>query len=486
MRVQLSRFDVSRAALKIALICAIASGSFVASVKAADLSTNSIKDPLPDTLTYAGITLYGVVDVNYTYQSKGMPFNSAYNTGVTYGIFGNPGAHGPISTLAESGLSQSFIGLRLEEPIAAGWSVVAKIEMGFNPLSGQLSDTCASSAQNNGTPLAEQTAHGDGPRCGQILNGPAYIGLSNDIYGTLTVGRQNTLDLDTIYNFDPFGLSYAFSAIGNLGSAGPGFGTAEGSRWDSAVKYRYQNGPIHAAAMYGGGGEDRGLHSGGYGFNVGGFWKDLAIDAVYTKQNGAIIATTLPIYVPDALAGTISDNSSYSVMGSYTFKFGNAANAKAPVEKLTLYWGYQNTELSSPKDPISNAVNSSTFGGYVLLAGYINSAPYITNKILQTGWIGAKYELPSGLSFVAGYYYVSQNSWIARSASGAVTAQCSTNASSNCSGDLNQASFMVDYAFNKHYDIYAGINYSKVANGFAAGYLADASINFVSGARVRF
>ena len=70
-----------------------------------------------------------------------------------------------------------------------------------------------------------RTSKGDSSRCGQAINGPAYAGVSNSTYGTLTVGRQNSLELDSIAVYDPAGLAYAFSLIGysgfNAGSVPP-------------------------------------------------------------------------------------------------------------------------------------------------------------------------------------------------------------------------------------------------------------------------
>ena len=37
-------------------------------VRAADLDTGSLKDPLPDTLSWYGVTVYGTIDVGYAYQ----------------------------------------------------------------------------------------------------------------------------------------------------------------------------------------------------------------------------------------------------------------------------------------------------------------------------------------------------------------------------------------------------------------------------------
>ena len=32
--------------------------------------------------------------------------------------------------------------------------------------------------------------------------------------------------------------------------------------------------------------------------------------------------------------------------------------------------------------------------------------------------------------------------------------------STNCSGDVNQGSFLIDYAFNRHFDVYAGVTFT--------------------------
>ena len=62
-----------------------------------------------------------------------------------------------------------------------------------------------------------QGANADSSRTGQWDNSQGFIGLSNKTYGTITVGRVNTLSLDAINSYDPMGGSYAFSPLGFLG-----------------------------------------------------------------------------------------------------------------------------------------------------------------------------------------------------------------------------------------------------------------------------
>jgi predicted porin len=57
---------------------------------------------------------------------------------------------------------------------------------------------------------------------------------------------------------------------------------------------------------------------------------------------------------------------------------------------------------------------------------------------------------------------------------------------SNCSGSINEASFLVDYTFNKYFDVYAGVAWSEGEGGLISGFLQDNIVSFASGVRLRF
>ena len=132
----------------------------MASAHAGDLGDPSLKDPLPESLTWQGVTIYGTVDVGYAYQTHGVPFNGFFYPGLEYNLNGSRNAGKTISSLTEGGMEQSKIGVKVEEAIGYGWLAVGKVEAGFNPLSGELADMCASMIQNNGRlyPSKTQTA----------------------------------------------------------------------------------------------------------------------------------------------------------------------------------------------------------------------------------------------------------------------------------------------------------------------------------------
>jgi len=249
-------------------------------------------DGADESLTWFGVTLYGTVDVGYTYQNRGTPLNDYFPTGLQYLI--QPSNNRSISSLSENGLSQSKIGLRGTREFLEGWAGIFKLETGFNPLSANLSDALKAITQNNGVPLANRTTQGDSSRAGQPFQGAAYGGVSSPVYGTLTVGRQNGLLLDNVLKYDPMGGSYAFSVIGYSGAAA-GSGDTQDARLDNSVKYINQVGLFRIGAQFQSGG---GTGSGGNAteFDLGGdFLPGLSVDAAYVNKKGAILAAPLGV-----------------------------------------------------------------------------------------------------------------------------------------------------------------------------------------------
>ena len=146
------------------LACALLLAGMAGSAQAGDLEESGAKDRLPDTLTWNGVTLYGVIDVGYVYQTHGAPLSGALPSGLEYRAFSAKNLRGPISSLAENGLEQSSVGLKIEEAIGSGWVALGKLDTGFNPLSGEIADSCASLGRNNGRNQLTSTSNSDGNR----------------------------------------------------------------------------------------------------------------------------------------------------------------------------------------------------------------------------------------------------------------------------------------------------------------------------------
>jgi predicted porin len=537
MQIGRARHFHRRAIAGRALLFALTLTGFTSAAQADGDKSGSLKDALPamPPTTVAGVTVYGAIDIGYAYQTHGAPLSGFLSTGLQYNMFGSTSSNKQISTIAPNGLSNSFVGVKVEESIGWGWTAIAKLESGIQPLSGEFTDGCASLAHANGVDIFHQVSKGDSSRCGQFFNQAAWGGISNAAYGTLTAGRQNNLDLELQAAYDPFALSYAFSLIGYSGGAGAGIGDTEASRWDNSVKYVYQYGPVHAAGMYAQGGQDTALHSDGWGANIGATLWGFSADFVYQKENSVVSAASLSAAqvaalpsgfgIDKTLAATISDNTGLIGAVKYTFDFSGKGGLKDGdccctgsaddpwwCGKLTLYAGYQHVSLANPTDlgpfPPTTLIAGqnvatnfwTTIGGYKL--AFVNNQAFVTDRVLQTIWAGAKYDLPANWSIVGAWYHIDQNNYVrttlntngtvanVRSCSqarAAVVLPVTGNPTpTQCAGNMDMGSFMIDYAFNKYFDVYSGVNYSTISGGLASGFLQSDSFLFMTGARLRF
>src|SRR5271165_4389767 len=139
-----------------------------------------------DSLTWHGITLYGVVDIGLQYETHGAPF-SDYRPAASGNIV-RQNSRQSVTGLTPSNMGQSRVGLQGNEPLNEDWSAVFQVESFFNPESGEIADSLKSLAVNNGRSLATQNVGVDGSSAGQAFQ-TAWVGFKSARFGTLTFGR---------------------------------------------------------------------------------------------------------------------------------------------------------------------------------------------------------------------------------------------------------------------------------------------------------
>ena len=428
-------------------------------------------DSTDDSLTWYGVTLYGTVDVGYTYSTRSVPLNDYFTTGMEYLIQKN--SNRKISTISENAMSQSKVGLRGTREFYEGWSGIFKLETAFNPLSGEITDALHSMAQNNGVPLANQNSNADSSRAGQAFQA-AYAGVSSPIYGTLTFGFQNSLLLDNVLKYDPLGGSYAFSVIGFSGAAGGG-GATEDARLENSIKYVNQIGWFRLGAQFqsGNGTSAQGNAS---EFEVGGDYRGLSVDATYINKHDEITSTALTAAQVAALPAGVSSNNALS--GTVSDNFTAALDASYVYQSVKISVGYEDIHFRRPSHPL--AVGAQNIGGYVL--GAVNNTAYNANaRIQQVIWGGVKYSVTQHFDVFGAWYEYTQNNYNPKGICPGGQASAST-----CSGRLTAYSLVADYRFNRHFDVYAGAMRSHVADGLASGYLSTMSIDPSIGGRFNF
>jgi predicted porin len=424
-------------------------------------------------LSWHGITLYGIVDVGFQYDTHNAPFSDYFMSGSSDVVQKN--SRRSISGFTPNNLSQSRVGLQGTEPLNFGdWSGVFKLETFFNPTSGQISDAAKSLVQNNGVALDQQSVNIDSSVSGQAFQ-QLFAGLSSPTFGTITFGRQNTVLADGIAKYDPNAASQAFSLIGLSGTAAGG-GDTQDRRMDSSLKYgvKYQN--VRFGAMYKSSNAGSSANS-AYEFSLGGDYAGLSADAYFVKVKSAIALgalsaaqvaalPTLGFSPSNALAGTISDNTTVGLMAMYTF---------APFK---FYVGYENIKFENPETPLNPGFNVAAY-----TLAFVNNNPYPHEKVLQVYWAGAKWSVDSKLDLTVAYYGYHQSNF----ATTAANAGCSTSVSSTCSGELIDISFDAVYKLSKRFDAFAGVMYSGVQDGLANGYIySKNNINPTIGVRFTF
>jgi predicted porin len=425
-----------------------------------------------DSLTFHGITLYGIVDLGLQYQTHGAPISDYYPAGSSDIV--QPNSNHSTLGLTPSNLSQSRIGLQGIEPVFGDWSAVFKLETFFNPQSGDISDGLKSLVQNNGRATAQKTTGLDSSVAGQVFQ-QSFVGFSNKDYGVITFGRQNTLLADGIAKYDPNYASQAFSVIGLSGTAAGG-GDTQDRRLDSSLKYVANFAQmVHFGAQYKFSGAT-GAANTAVEVDLGAEMKGASVDAYYVKVKDAISVASLSAaqvaLLPglgfssnNSLAATVSDNTTFSVMGMYDF---GAAK---------IFAGYEHIQFANPSTPLSTGFDD--IGGYKL--AFVNNAAFPNDKVMQVYWAGVRYTVIDGLDLVGAYYGYHQNSY-----GNGANAGCTTNVAATCSGTLEGVSFDADYRLSKRFDTYAGIMFTGVHDGLANGYIHSTDMNPTIGVRYKF
>jgi predicted porin len=451
--------------------------------------------PVDCPLSYWGLTFYATVDMGVGYEAHGTPFNGNIATGVEELVQKN--SNRSLFLATPGGLSQSQVGVKAKEPLGYGWSFVGEVATGFDPYSLMLSNGPASLAQNTQTPLNLQSSNADSSRAGQWYNSVGYGGFSNDTYGTLTAGRQNSLTLDGVNAYDPMGGSYAFSPIGWSGKV-PGDGSTEDARINTSVKYNIKYANLHANAIGQFGGYSYGNGSNGeWQVNVGGdfFNNALSVDAIYSHIKDQVNLGTFNGPVPptapsNALKATISNNDGLMLLAKYKWN------------QFTVYGGFEYIRYTNPSDkfatasassPAGGAVDFTSLGGFPVVAGGVSVTAYNNPLNFDVLWTGVKYAVNDRVDVTGAYYLYIQNNYTSpgtncgpntKPAVAGFAPQGSANAA--CQGYLNAFSAMVDWRPLKRVDVYAGLMYSRVSGGLATGYLYNYNVDPTVGIRVRF
>ncbi|MDE1989599.1 MAG: porin [Betaproteobacteria bacterium] len=389
-------------------------------------------------VAHADVTLYGILDAGIVQMTNAGNISPNFVTGAVP----TGGPYNKIGTtvgMMNGGESQTRWGIRGSEDLGNGNKAFFQLESAINLGSGTLgtsglagagcvagSKTCTfangSAAQNANAMVADTSLNG------QLFGRNAYVGLSNHDLGALTLGRQNSLQLDVITatggGYDPVN-AQMFSPINFSGFYGGG-GETDNARVDSAVKYANKFGNVNVNVLYGFGGmanssSARSNVQANIGYEADRFGVQL------TSQVAKDTTGINPNPNPNTVNVTFVDLTSYMATLRYRV-----------IDPLTLRAGYERVEISAPSNPAADLTMSQIYG-YTIGNPGTGSLYNDAQKNINVYWIGGNYEFSQAWKLSVGYYDAETPAW-----------------GTHGSGTDKYISALVDYNLSKRTNLYAG------------------------------
>ncbi|KAE8759667.1 MULTISPECIES: porin [Paraburkholderia] len=355
----------------------------------------------------SSVTLYGLIDAGITYTNN---------------------QHGHSNWQETSGsVNGSRWGLRGSEDLGGGLKAIFTLENGFGI--------------NNGT-LKQG---------GREFGRQAFVGLSSDQFGAVTLGRQYDSMVDYVGPLSLTGTQYGGTQFAhpfdndNLNNS---------FRVNNSVKYTSVNyGGFKGGAMYGFSNQAGGFAN-NRAYSVGGTynWGGLNVAAAFMQLNGSGTANT---------GGAVSDDFTFGAKRQQTWGAG-ANYTFGPATAGLLYTQTNLTGLTS--------ISSAAGGTSAAVSLPSNSAHF------QNFEVNGRYALTPAVSVAGSYTY--------------------TRASLNgVRPNYNQFNLQTDYALSKRTDVYLQGEYQRVnegsglvanINGLGAASSTNSQVAVTAGLRHRF
>ncbi|CAD6560841.1 Outer membrane porin protein [Paraburkholderia kirstenboschensis] len=352
----------------------------------------------------SSVNLYGLLDEGISYSS-------------------NTGGHSNVK-LTDAMMQSNRWGLRGAEDLGGGLKALFVLENGFTLSNGKL---------------------GQG---GREFGRSAYVGLSSNQFGTLTMGRQNEFMYDwvgrvSMENFNGAGGNTFAHVMDNDNMLGT-------FRVNNAVKYQSPNYyGLTVGALY------------GFSNQAGGFANNRAYSFGAMYNNGPILATLGYTQINNNLSslntsGAVDNSANGSGTGDQNFTAGRQRTLGGG---LNYTFGPAKVGFVITDTKLNNT--TALPGGGTLTAAnaaYVHFTNYEVN---------AHYSLTSALTLGAAYTFTDGKFDNARNAA---------------SPKWNQVSLLSDYALSNRTDVYAVANWSHLSGGLNSAVPGNSSLTAFEGA----
>ncbi len=409
----------------------------------------------------ADVTLYGILDLGVAELTHAGNFSSTFVTGA--GPTG-PGSYQKLGTtvgMMNGGEYQTRWGIKGTEDLGNGNQAFFRLESAISAANGMISSSGLAGA---GLPNKSASMVVDTSLNGQLFGRAALVGLSNNNWGTITLGRQNSLELDIITatsgGYDPVN-AQMFSPINFSGFYGGG-GATDSARVDNSVKYSKTFNDFVFNALYGIGGmagntSARSTGEVSFGYEGKRFGFELAAQEAQDSTN------------------IFSDPSANTVGASFlNLKSFTAALRYQLMDPVKLTAGYQRIEWDKPSNPGADATLTQ-ISGYTITPTNATTGEFLGQKTYNIYWVGGKWQVTNEFRLSAGYYDAALQAGNYNTVNGFTGAGATP---SHPDGSDQYLSLLADYDLSKRTNFYAGVMFDKKSGGQIPGPLATTPTNF--------
>ncbi|QBR03634.1 porin [Paraburkholderia pallida] len=340
-------------------------------------------------LAQSSVALYGIVDEAVRYQT---------NAG--------PGGDDQVS-MTSGPETHSRWGLRGSEDLGDGWSAIFRLENGFEAFNGQLH------VPNT------------------LFSRQAFVGISNDKWGSLTFGRQYAPAYDTLGDiFDPL-------TVGNYWqNSWPYNGIGSYLEVNNSVKYKGTFENLAINALYGFGNQPGAL----------GLGATYAVELTYTLGPAKLNAGFQQVSVPMSATGSSVGNSVGSTINGAKTNFLHISGAYQVTHDVRLLAGWLRAQDQTGLTDL-----------YMQQSGAPALKGTSPNRIDDTYYVGANWQAMAPLLFTFAYYYGhARNAALLDGSLG--------------TGVNQSATILAEYSFSRQSEIYAITDWSRGTGAFAADY----------------
>jgi GBP family porin len=366
----------------------------------------------------SSVTLYGLLDAGISYtNSTSTPAGGRSNVGLSDGI-----------------MQSNRWGMRGAEDLGGGLKAVFVLENGFTISNGKL---------------------GQG---GREFGRQAFVGLSSNQLGTVTLGRQKEYFYDVVsnlslINFEGAGGNIFAHALDNDNMMGT-FRANNTVKYASPTWMGLQFGGMFGLSNAAGGFGNNRLYSFDAQYNRG----PIAAALAYTQYNNSLTtaagATLGSISNP---TGAVDSSTSTSADSAFT-----AGRARIFGGGLNYTFGPAKVGFVITDSRYDNAIGFNTIGAPSLTvanSAYVHFTNYEVN---------AHYSLTPAWTLGAAYTYTD--------------GKFSNASAGSASPKWNQVGLLSDYYLSKRTDLYAAVNWSHLSGGLTPGAPGTAGLSAFEGA----